>query len=287
MLRGLPKNSAFRRSSLVIWPYNPYSESARLLASNLGERLGKRVLRVRSGGRFKPRYGDWILNWGNSNVPDWANQDNSPFTQLNWLNKPHCVARASNKLITFNTLAEKGIEHVQYTSNRQVVQNWLDQGRIVFARTFTSASGGKGIDVLRKDGNELPRSAPLYTLYQRKDQEFRVHVFRGEVIDVTEKRRVREFEQSDDQKLIRNHDNGWVFCRDGISEPRNLRDLAIRTVNGLGLSFGAVDIISDRGDCYVLEVNTAPGIEGTTLDRYVNALAMELVLDAPIRGRSG
>ncbi|MEK9208266.1 MAG: hypothetical protein AAB922_07290 [Patescibacteria group bacterium] len=195
------------------------------------------------------------------------------------------MARASNKLITFNTLAEKGIEHVQYTSNKQVVQNWLDQGRIVFARTFISGRGGIGIVVMR-DGQAIPE-AKLYTLYQRKDQEFRVHVFRGKVIDVSEKRRVREFEQSDDQKLIRNHDNGWVFCRDDIDEPANLRNLAVQTVSSLALDFGAVDVISERGSCYVLEVNTAPGLEGQTVVNYVNALAMELALDAPIRGRSG
>ena len=279
MLRRLPKNSAFRRSSLVIWPYNPYSESARLLASNLGEQIGKRVLRVRSGGRFVPRASDWILNWGNSS----SNDRLSSHSRI--LNSPNAVARASNKLITFNTLAEKGIEHVQYTSNKQVVQNWLDQGRIVFARTFISGRGGIGIVVMR-DGQAIPE-AKLYTLYQRKDQEFRVHVFRGKVIDVSEKRRVREFEQSDDQKLIRNHDNGWVFCRDDIDEPANLRNLAVQTVSSLALDFGAVDVISERGSCYVLEVNTAPGLEGQTVVNYVNALAMELALDAPIRGRSG
>jgi glutathione synthase/RimK-type ligase-like ATP-grasp enzyme len=40
----------------------------------------------------------------------------------------------------------------------------------------------------------------------------------------------------------------------------------------LGLDFGAVDIghrIIDN-KVFVFEVNTAPGIEGTTLQRYVN-----------------
>ena len=275
----MPKSLVSRRAPLVIWPYNTGSESARLLASNLGERLGKHVLRVRPGGRFKPGYGDWILNWGNSDEPNWS------YNAERILNPPFAVARAANKLNTFNTLEKKGIEHVQYTSNRQVVQNWLDQGRIVFARTIVSGSGGSGIYVIRPGEAGVPAS--LYTLYQKKDQEFRVHVFRGQVIDITEKRRSREFEQSDDQKLIRNHANGWVFCRDGLVEPYELQSLSARTILALDLDFGAVDIISDRGHCYVLEVNTAPGIEGRTLEQYVNALVMELALDVPLRERSG
>jgi glutathione synthase/RimK-type ligase-like ATP-grasp enzyme len=37
----------------------------------------------------------------------------------------------------------------------------------------------------------------------------------------------------------------------------------------LGLDFGAVDIIQDDGgNFYVLEVNTAPGLEGQTIKSY-------------------
>lgn len=254
-----------RRAPLVIWPYKLSSESARLLASNLREKLGRRVLRVTPNGRFISKSSDWILNWGCSNEPNWRYDSNRIF------NKPESVAKAANKLKTFNTLATRGLSCVQYTSNKEVVHNWLQQGRIVFARTSLTGSGGRGIQVLRDVYAEIPQ-APLYTLYQRKDQEFRVHVFGNEIIDVSEKRRVREFEQSADQKLIRNHDNGWVFCHDGINEPINLRRLALECIRVVELDFGAVDIISNEGQCYILEVNTAPGIEGQTVERYANAI---------------
>jgi D-alanine-D-alanine ligase-like ATP-grasp enzyme len=40
------------------------------------------------------------------------------------------------------------------------------------------------------------------------------------------------------------------------------------------LDFGAVDVIYNRAQdkAYVLEVNTAPGLEGSTLDNYVEAI---------------
>jgi len=42
-------------------------------------------------------------------------------------------------------------------------------------------------------------------------------------------------------------------------------------VNCLGLDFGAVDIIYNQKKdvSFVLEVNTAPGLEGSTLNEYV------------------
>jgi D-alanine-D-alanine ligase-like ATP-grasp enzyme len=48
---------------------------------------------------------------------------------------------------------------------------------------------------------------------------------------------------------------------------------AIKAVNCLGLYFGAADVIwNDKEQrAYVLEVNTAPGLEGTTLENYANA----------------
>lgn len=79
---------------------------------------------------------------------------------------------------------------------------------------------------------------------------------------------------SDASFLIRNHANGFVFCRDNIIEPSDLRDVAIQAVTALGLDFGAVDVIWNEhyNKCYALEVNTAPGLEGTTLERYTNKI---------------
>jgi len=53
--------------------------------------------------------------------------------------------------------------------------------------------------------------------------------------------------------------------------------VALAAVSALGLDFGAVDIIYNEHEnqYYVLEVNTAPGLEGTTVEKYAEAFAKE------------
>jgi hypothetical protein len=120
-------------------------------------------------------------------------------------------------------------------------------------------------------GQELP-DAPLYTQYVKKKKEFRVHVYNGKAIFVQEKRK-RKNEPVGNQ-LIRSHRHGWVFCIKDIVEPDGLRVLGVNAVRACGLDFGAVDIIYNEhyNKMYVLEINSAPGIEGSTLEAYTNAI---------------
>ena len=79
-------------------------------------------------------------------------------------------------------------------------------------------------------------------------------------------------------RSIRNIHTGWVYCRDNyIPDPTSIQ-LAIDAVQAVGLDFGAVDLIYNQhyNQFYILEVNTAPGLEGTTLINYVNAFIGDL-----------
>ena len=114
--------------------------------------------------------------------------------------------------------------------------------------------------------------APLYTQYKPKKHEYRVHVMNEEVIDVQKKALRRGSEGNNFQ--IRTHDNGYIYMRNAIRVPEDAKTYAIQAVDACGLDFGAVDIIWNEREnkSYVLEINTAPGLEGTTVEKYAETI---------------
>lgn len=152
--------------------------------------------------------------------------------------------------------------------------------RTIFARTLINSTNGRGIvEVNLDDQRDIP-TAPLYTAYVPKRAEYRYHVFGGRVIDIQEKRK-RRGHDGDRNTRVRNMHNGYVYCRDDLNPPDGAADLAIRATAACGYQYGAVDIIYNekRNQSYVLEVNSRPGLSGTTLDKYCEAIIKEFNLD--------
>lgn len=243
---------------------NRPSASARSLARALDSKVNRWPA---TGTSRLPRYAA-LVNWGCSRLPV------VPVEGQRLLNSPAAVASAKNKLDAFRLFREHNVPHpAWWTYATEVVR-----GGILLARTNLTGSGGDGIVVVR-DG-EAPPQAPLYVAYVRKTAEYRIHVFRGRVICVQQKRLENDAEQTADQKLLRNRANGWVFAVNDVQfsteEQRNeCNTAAINAVSCLGLDFGAVDLVVGKRDGrpYVLEVNTAPGIESpTVLNAYREAV---------------
>jgi len=237
-------------ANLVVWPFAMKSIGSRLLAEKLD------VWRVYPDRKYRYKPGDVVVNWGNSGYPKWY------VPGMKILNHPDKVKNAIDKVLCFKILAEAGVPIPQIAlGNLPGVAGddvWL-------ARTLTRANEGKGIVLIRK-GDEIPK-AKLYTKHLRHKDEYRVHVFNGKAVDFQQKRRRRGV---DVHPLIRSWDNGWVFCRDDVHAPDCVTSSAERAVQALGLDFGAVDVAyrAKEDKAYVLEVNTAPGLEGYTIEAY-------------------
>lgn len=110
----------------------------------------------------------------------------------------------------------------------------------------------------------IRRKADYLQEFIDKDKEYRVHVFLNKVLIVQEK--------VGENKTVKNwnHSSGFVFEVIPWSKiPKGLCEIAVKAIGVIGLHFGAVDIIQKDNDFYVLEINTAPGIDGGyTLERY-------------------
>lgn len=240
---------------MKIWIYTGGrpSNSAKALAEQPGFR------RFIQGKSFTNS--DVLVNWGSTG--------NMPLKADKILNNPKSVQLASNKYYAFTALAGLDVHIVPWTANKAVAQEWQDAGSTIVVRTVLTGHSGKGIIIVEK-GQPIP-DAPLYTKYIFKEKEYRVHATRSKVIDT--QRKVRDPIREPISWKIRSHDNGFIFQRNNI-QPSEIRDeLAMSAIKVLGLHFGAVDIVEDKhGKFYILEVNTAPGLEGQTVEAYTNAL---------------
>lgn len=236
-----------------LWTGGRPSNSAKALAESPGFR------RYITGKSFKSD--DVLVNWGTTKIL--AIGDSRVLNSLDAINL------AANKYFAFTALAGKEISTVPWTANKAVAQEWQNAGGTIVCRTILTGHSGKGIIII-EEGEEIP-DAPLYTKYIFKTKEYRVHATKTDVIDT--QRKVRDPDQEPISWKVRSHANGFIFQRNNIL-PNDTRDtLAISAVKALGLDFGAVDIVEDKkGNLYVLEVNTAPGLEGQTVEAYTAAL---------------
>lgn len=262
-----------KQKRIILIGYKIGSRSLKNLQANLKEdQTDRRVLRVRKDSiRYKRRLSDKIIAWG-------------PTAPCVHMDAAQEAAKkiASNKLLSFQKFKEHGVPTPEWTTDRDVALQWYFANIPFMVRTLLRSHSGKGIimfdkkpDDWEKFSGDIP-NAKLYVQYKKKKHEYRVHVFQSQVIDVTQKKKRVGHEGTNHQ--IRNHQNGWVYCRENVQEPEGIRELALAACTAIGLQSGAVDIIWNEKEnkCYVLEINTAPGIEGTTCKKYTQSILESL-----------
>lgn len=246
--------------AIKVYPYRAGSQSASAIASG----LGGRVLR-REGSQYRYRDRDTIINWGSSQCP------------FPCLNSPDAIQRASNKLTAFNYITRWSgtdlyVPVPDYWTEARLIP---DNAFPVVCRTVLTGHSGAGI-VIANTRADLVR-APLYVKYQRKTDEYRVHVGverdgSASVIRVQRKARRRDVPDDQVNWQVRNLDGGFIYQIEGVNPPQEVLDAATNAVRVLGLDFGAADVIYHQptNTVRLLEVNTACGVTGSTLDDYVS-----------------
>lgn len=120
-------------------------------------------------------------------------------------------------------------------------------------------------DVLKaRRGTSRKQPATHFMEFVQADREYRVHIFNGKSIRISEKAFFTDDTSHRDYTTAKpTHD------------VKNVRKAAKRAVNALGLDFGAVDILSSGNgneNVYVLEVNAAPGLGGSMPKLYADKI---------------
>lgn len=239
---------------MKLYPYNQGSESAKALANALGIKRLKR-----EGAPIQVKGG--LINWGCSAFVRNIAHDGV-------FNSPDCVKIAANKLQSFKALDGR-VSIPQWTESLEEAKKWLAEGAEVVVRQKLNGHSGEGIIIASKPEDLV--QAPLYTKYVPKQEEYRIHVFRDKAFFVQRKARKNEVPKEEVNWKVRNLKGGFIYANQDVVADDRAKAEAVAAIAALGLDFGAVDIIWNQrqNKFYVLEVNTACGLAGTTLEKYV------------------
>lgn len=219
------------------------SESAKRLAEALTEKLGYKVFRT--------------------------TKDSLKQVQIKY-------GHGVDKIAQYEFFKAHGIPALEFTTDQSQACEWINQDFTVVGRKLTNASCGHGIVIMEGDVNQCFQPCPVYTKYKKKKREFRVHVFKDTVVCVMEKKLRSDWNGPRESK-IRNLANGYVFCSCD-NPPEGIDSLAIKAAGVCQSDFKGVDIGFNEkaNELFVIEVNSAPGMEGSRIPAYVNAIVSTL-----------
>lgn len=218
--------------------------------------LSTKAFRKKTNKRLKT---DVVLRWGST-------EEFSKLRSRLELNSLEAVKNASNKLVMMQKLVEGNIPTAKILFDPfNQTQETLD--------TFRDENGGFFIrgsnDQVRYDDSVKVGDRYVSQPIENKRREYRVHVFNGEIIAVYEK-----IPNDDTVRIFKSHN-----CHFELKNIENCRlkpedfQVCINAVNSLGLLFGGVDLLRDKDQkVYVSEVNSAPALNGTNIDRYVTKI---------------
>lgn len=252
---------------MILYPYiRPYKRGSRS-ARALGAALGIPVL---TKPNLAHRENGLVINWGMSMV----------FHAFKVINNPYHTLKLSNKYLFAQLDFPRSIPFMR--RGDLIPVHW---DTLVLRHNLTGHSGG-GIELVKRRDFTWEKYPNLRLLshYMPERTEWRVHIGRSwykdtegctqcqdNILTIQRKLKKKGVEVSNE---VRNHQNGWIYSHNqGAEASEAVREAALQAFNAYGVDFAALDVIeTPDGGVYVLEANTAPGLEGSTINAYVEYL---------------
>jgi len=237
------------------------------------------------------------------------------------LNHPNNIRTNRNKFETLKILENAGVPVSNYVPAKDVLgalDNAKSPVNIPLIGRKKYHQGGKGFWACMCKGHirtAIGQGAEYFQNYLDIKDEYRIHVFKGKVInmqkktertnmteafkeqhgariaDVAAKNKIKLDQKTTDyilenlgkrlehpDQIIKSNTRGWKFSQVKTVK-KELTEAAVNAVKAIGLDFGAVDCcLTDDGKPYIIEVNTGPGLQGTSFGAYVSAFKEEITL---------
>jgi len=220
-----------------------YRRKGGLTAKELG-----RICACRVSKKYLPRQRDFVINYGN----DYEDAD---------LNRNVIF----DKLKVYNMLKESGIPEPRIWHKGEEIP---DDAFPLLARKKYHSQGRDIIYIANREQLENELEDFMYDFlveYIHKTSEYRVHIL-GDKAFVS----VKFNRDGDGDPIIRSHKNKWKQIEYNGEWKESLIQLATEAIKVMKYDFGAIDIIRKGHKLYVLEINTAPGLEPRKLEIYAN-----------------
>jgi glutathione synthase/RimK-type ligase-like ATP-grasp enzyme len=249
-----------------LWSTRTTSPTRRALAE---------LLDIDNGMHSPRRENKVVIVWG-------AKPDRSlDYSRHKWINTIDSVNRNRHKFNSLHIMEEHGVSVPRSFDSYEhdIYDRLLNECRAIIGRRNYHQGGTEFHVCLSRMDIDRAKSegADYFVKYIPKKNEFRFHVMNGKVIRVSQKVRKTELEEGETfDSQCWSHNKGWRFRGLRLDNPlitESAKENAIKSLEALGMDFGAVDLVEDEdGNPFVLEINSAPGLEGTTLDIYVREL---------------
>ena len=193
---------------------------------------------------FTVRRNDGDINWGRSRANTRLNPD---------------ISNVTNKRVMRTLFKRSGVPMPHLLSEESALATVLEGG-IVVGRPDRH-SKGRGLwkchnvtEVMRAmRGTRKKKAATHFMEFINAPYEYRVHIFMGKSIRISEKA----------HGLSGTTAHGDYITVKPTHNIKHVREAAKQAVKAVGLDFGAVDVLANETECWVLEVNAAPGLGGT------------------------
>jgi glutathione synthase/RimK-type ligase-like ATP-grasp enzyme len=182
-----------------------------------------------------------------------------------------------DKLTQYKYFNAKGLNFPEFTESKEKAME-MAQTNPVVCRTLLRAKAGKGIVIA--DTPEQIVDAPVYVAYHKKTNEYRVSLYRGEVVCIREKRLKKGYEAPAGRDgRVRSHDNGYVFCEPLVPLSEAAITMCKEAAKITKSDIVGIDLAYHKTTDYyfMLEVNTAPGMQGLTVKQFADAILKENV----------
>jgi hypothetical protein len=172
-------------------------------------------------------------------------------------------------------------QHVEraVVDGAQYFQNYIDimdeyRIHVAFGHVIYAA---KKIENPSEAGWIAQRKEKVLEYAQRNDRNLD-----ESTLDYVLSRLVKEVTLPD--RIVQSNKRGWKFSGVNLNNVSDdLKNITIKSVEVLGLDFGAVDCaIGLDNKPYIIEINSGPGLQGTALQRYVDTFQAKLrEIEAP------